>query len=265
MKPQILKPTASSVTSVPYSSSSSTASTPAPSNWLRAELIFPALGVVLSNALYFSPLPAVRNAIATEKLGALNVLPQAMMVLATFAWLCYGFSCPNYFIVSANLPGFVVAIYYVKGTFRLIPSDRPQDRQLVLSVLAVGLGAIASLLLAVYLFGVKHATRSFVLGTYASCICVALFASPLSTMRQVVREGNASSIQALLTATQCTNCLMWTIYGWFMADDVWVWGPNGTGLVLGVIQLLLKLVYPSSRAEYSNLKEGDDLVIEGEA
>ena len=36
---------------------------------------------------------------------------------------------------------------------------------------------------------------------------------------------------------------MWTVYG-LAIGDVWVYGPNGTGLVLGLIQLMLVLLYP---------------------
>ena len=71
-----------------------------------------------------------------------------------------------------------------------------------------------------------------------------LFASPLSTMFEVLSSANAASIYAPLTATQCANCAMWTIYG-LGIGDVWVYGPNGTGLLLGLVQLALKLAFPS--------------------
>ena len=41
-----------------------------------------------------------------------------------------------------------------------------------------------------------------------------------------------------------TNCGTWTIYG-FAIGDIWVWGPNLAGFLLGVVQLLLKMLYPS--------------------
>lgn len=93
--------------------------------------------------------------------------------------------------------------------------------------------------------GASAALRSRVLGVYATIICIVLFASPLSTIASVLRTRNAASILAPLTASQCLNCLMWTIYGVFAAKDPFVWGPNGTGLVLGLIQLALKLGFPS--------------------
>ena len=48
-----------------------------------------------------------------------------------------------------------------------------------------------------------------------------------------------------MTAAQCANTLLWSVYGIFAAKDIFVYGPNVVGLTLGVIQLLLKLVFPA--------------------
>jgi len=84
---------------------------------------------------------------------------------------------------------------------------------------------------------------------------VLLFASPLSTVQQVLRSRNASSIYTPLTVAQCVNCATWTFYG-FAVGDQWVWGPNGTGLALGTVQVLLKVIFRSS----ANSKESDKLI-----
>ena len=77
---------------------------------------------------------------------------------------------------------------------------------------------------------------------FATVICIILFASPLSTMKTVIAEKNAASILAPLTLCQVTNCLMWTVYGFIAAKDVFVWGPNGTGLILGLNDELLGFI-----------------------
>lgn len=41
-----------------------------------------------------------------------------------------------------------------------------------------------------------------------------------------------------------TNCGTWAVYG-IAINDPWVWVPNLAGLILGLLQLALKLVYPS--------------------
>ena len=74
----------------------------------------------------------------------------------------------------------------------------------------------------------------------------ALAASPLSTIKTVVAKRNAASIYAPLTAAQCANCGLWTLYGAFGCKDVFVWGPNGIGLALGFTQIVLKVAFPST-------------------
>jgi len=211
-------------------------------------LFFPVLGVILSNALYFSSMPAVLRIARSGHLGKLNVLPQALMVLSTNAWMSYGLSVPNKFIVMSNLPGAIAAVAFISVTLPLIPRADVPSRRAVQTVLV--LGNAAMLLLWVYLIfaDVSHAEKVFLLGAYGSAICVILFASPLSTMREVIATGNAVSIYAPLTATQVTNCAMWTVYG-SSIGDIWVWGPNGTGLLLGLVQLALVCVYPSRKVD----------------
>ena len=212
------------------------------------DLVFPILGVVLSNALYFSPLPAVYRAYRTSHLGDLNVLPQALMVVSTNAWMCYALSVPNIFIMLSNLPGAIAAVGFVSITLPLIPRNDVKSRTQVQAVLVVGAAVMLSLWSYLIFGEVSHSGIRFVMGAYGSLICVLLFASPLSTMSEVIRTRNAVSIYAPLTATQVANCSMWTVYGLFI-EDVWVWGPNGTGLCLGLVQLFLVCAYPSKPIE----------------
>mmetsp|Transcript_20735 Transcript_20735/g.40261 ORF Transcript_20735/g.40261 Transcript_20735/m.40261 type:complete len:116 (+) Transcript_20735:671-1018(+) len=65
-------------------------------------------------------------------------------------------------------------------------------------------------------------------------------------VREVLSTRSSASIYAPLTLAQCINCGTWTLYG-FAVGDLWVWGPNGTGFLLGLIQVLLKLCFPSRR------------------
>ena len=240
------------------------------------EKVFPVLGVFLSNALYLAPAPAVYNAVRAGALGQFNVLPQAVMVHSTISWIFYALSVPNPYIAAANLPGAVAAISYAVFTLPLIPRERASERRAVQGVLV--LGSVVTLIgWCMLIFGAfEPAKRSFILGLYGSLLCVLLFASPLSTVRrllarvsslismalarghmrrvpapcwcaqvrEVLHNSNAVSIYAPLTIAQCVNCGTWTLYG-FAVGDIWVWGPNATGFVLGLIQVALKLAFPS--------------------
>jgi len=210
---------------------------------VQDSLFFPVLGVILSNALYFSSFPVVVKAARRGHLGSLNVLPQALMVVSTNAWMCYALSVPNKFIMLSNLPGAVAAVGFIVVTLPLIPRSDGRSRIQVQAVLVLGTAIMLCLWSGLIFGGASHAQRTFVLGAYGSAICVLLFASPLSTMGEVIATRNSVSIYAPLTATQVTNCLMWTVYG-LAIGDVWVYGPNGAGLALGLVQLFLKVIYP---------------------
>ena len=169
------------------------------------------------------------------------------MVIGTGAWVSYGLSCQNPWISATNIPGAVVAMGQLLVMLPLMKSGA-QLKQFQSVVL--GGTACTLLLWAKLIFGgVSAAVRSQVLGTYATIICIVLFASPLSTIASVVKNKNAASILAPLTISQVSNCALWTTYGVFAARDIFVWGPNGIGLILGLAQLSLKLLFPSKEEE----------------
>ena len=75
-----------------------------------AAVYCPVAGVFLSNALFCSPLLAVIDRIKAGSLGSLNPLPPTLTVLSTIAWLQYGLSIRNPYVVASNVPGLIAAI-----------------------------------------------------------------------------------------------------------------------------------------------------------
>jgi solute carrier family 50 protein (sugar transporter) len=167
---------------------------------LIATMFMPIIGVLLSNGLYFSGLPAVYRAQKTGTLGDLNVLPLAIMSLSTTSWLAYALSVPNIFIVLSNLPGVIVAMSYTVLTLPLIKTA-PERRQ-VQFVMIAGATVIPILWCIIIFARLDNARRSFTLGAFASFLCIILFASPLSTISEVISSRNSVSIYAPLTAAQ---------------------------------------------------------------
>ena len=216
------------------------------------ETVFPVVGVILSNALYLAPAPAVLSAVRAGSAGSLNPLPHAMMVLSTTAWIFYGLSVPNPFIAASNIPGGIASVAYTVYLLPLIPHEH--KRRPIQQLLVTGTSVALLLWCSLVFGGATAASRSHFLGLYGSLLCVLLFASPLSTVRLVLHTRNAASIYAPLTIAQCVNCATWTFYG-FAVGDQWVWGPNATGLALGLVQVLLKAAFPSVGG-----KEGHQLV-----
>lgn len=57
---------------------------------------------------------------------------------------------------------------------------------------------------------------------------------------------------------------MWTVYG-VSVGDCWVWGPNGTGLGLGLMQLALKLVFRREGSAEGARREAHGLVADSKS
>ena len=207
---------------------------------------FPLAGVFTSNALFMAPFTAVLARVRAQTLGELNPLPVAMTVLSSWAWLQYGLSVPDPYIVAGNLPALTAAVY---GLLMMLPlmHEKAHARALRLVVRIFVGGCLVTFCLWSYLIfaKVENSERSSTLGSYATFIFIVLAASPLSSMQSVIAERDATSIYAPMTVAQCVNCMLWTVYGLAAAHNVFVWGPNLTGLVLGLMQLALKLCFPS--------------------
>lgn len=208
------------------------------------EVLFPSLGVVLANTLYLAPLSAVRQAQRHMQLQGLNPIPLPLMALNTIGFVAYGLAVPNRYVVASNVLGVVLAAWY---TATVLPLMRDDPRLPRLKLIIV-LGA-AYVTLAMSWIALAHEPheRAALLGASGTAVCVLLFAAPLSTFSEVWRTRSSASINGTLAGAQVVNCFLWTSYG-AAVGDLWVWGPNGIGLALGLVQAALLLAFPSGSA-----------------
>ena len=141
----------------------------------------------------------------------------------------------------SNVPGSIVSLWYVTAILPLLRGAQLRaTRRLVVALAAVTIHLWTYLSLSRRSLGQVRAA----LGLFASGLFVVLAGSPLSTIRTVLATRDASSILAPLTAAQVANCALWSFYGLAIRDR-FVYGPNLTGLGFGLVQLSLKLAFPS--------------------
>ena len=81
------------------------------------------------------------------------------------------------------------------------------------------------------------------IGQAAVVVCIALFASPLSTLQTVVQTKSAASIPLPFTLASVLACFLWSVTGFLQLHDLNVIVPNTLGLISGLAQVSLKLVY----------------------
>jgi solute carrier family 50 protein (sugar transporter) len=204
--------------------------------------LVPKIGVLTSTLLYFSPFASVKQAQSTNDAGSLNPIPLTIMAVSSLCWLVYGLSIQDPYVTLSNVPGCIASIWYVvtilpllKGTSSLKPT---QNLVVLLSATTINLWTYMSL-------SKKSMSQiSHLLGLYASLLFIVLSGSPLSTIKTVVASKNSESILAPLTVAQVVNKALWSMYGAAIGDR-FVWGPNAVGLGFGLVQLLLKGIFPA--------------------
>ena len=203
--------------------------------------LIPKIGIITSTLVYFSPMTAVRAASQGGRLGDLNPTPLAIMSVSSICWLAYGLSIRDPFVTLSNVPGGIASIWYVMAVLPLLKGSQLRTTQntiVLLSALTINLWTYLSLT------NKPMVQVQSMLGLFASALFVVLSGSPLSTIKTVLSSRNSSSILTQLTMAQVTNTALWSVYGLAIRDK-FVYGPNLTGLLFGLAQLVLKIAFPS--------------------
>ncbi|KAK1749281.1 SWEET family sugar transporter [Skeletonema marinoi] len=176
-----------------------------------------------------------------ESLDDLNPVPLAIMAVSSLCWLVYGLSVRDPFVTLSNVPGSIASIWYVMTVLPLLKGAQLQTTQNIV----VGLSAVTINLWTWLALTNKSLEQvSSALGLFASGLFIVLSGSPLSTIKTVLSTKNSKSILTQMTFAQIINTALWSAYG-LAIKDKFVYGPNMTGLGFGLIQLALKLVFPS--------------------
>lgn len=176
-----------------------------------------------------------------------------MLYCNSFLWTIYGFMVGQLFPLFATCSlgqctcaGFI-AVYY-----RWSP-DRPAVRRLLAKAASVMALCFAYVVLGAH--GLTNQSREQVITTLAlMCISVniCLYASPLDTMKRVVRTKSAASLPISLCTVNLLNGLLWVAFG-ITEGDYYVLTPNAIGSVLSAAQVALYFTYCDT--EESRLEE----------
>jgi solute carrier family 50 protein (sugar transporter) len=94
-----------------------------PTREIILEIICPALGVILANAMFSASYKDVKLAVARGSLGDLNPTPWAFMLGNCCGWITYSILLQNLWLLFANVPGFVLSIWLNLGASKLQYQD----------------------------------------------------------------------------------------------------------------------------------------------
>lgn len=216
-----------------------------PANFVTVftEKVAPTLGTGIANAMFVSGIPAVQKARAAGTLGELNPVPFAMVLANCMAWVSYGCITQNPYAYWANAPGILLGMYMVMTGMQL--GDSVARKQMEKLVLALG----AVLVIAGHFSTLVLKTteqRRVLFGYVANGLLLLYYASPLTTMSQVIKKKSSASLNWPVSMMNVVNGTLWLFYG-LAIKDLFISIPNTIGAVLGLLQLSLVAIFPSKK------------------
>lgn len=168
-------------------------------------------------------------------------LPLICMFCSSTLWFKYGLLKSDQVLALTNCIGFLLGFCYITFYFFHTPQKSLLYRHLLFAAFIL----FPILIYIKYYASIKDEAIQM-LGTVASTFSVINVASPLSAVFVVIRTKSTECMPFPLSLANFIVCAEWTAYG-YMLNDTYVITPNALGTVLSAIQLLLFMMYPSSR------------------
>eukprot|EP01103_Thecamoeba_quadrilineata_P012318 TRINITY_DN314_c0_g1_i2.p1 TRINITY_DN314_c0_g1~~TRINITY_DN314_c0_g1_i2.p1 ORF type:complete len:238 (-),score=23.27 TRINITY_DN314_c0_g1_i2:71-784(-) len=204
-------------------------------------VLLPITCAILTAVLFASPWKKVSQIQAEQSTLGLSPYPYFTMVVNTSLWTIYGLLVSSLTILSVNVFGLFCGLYYSRVFYIFCPQ---QEKNVLNYLYASALVMFTGIIL--YMFVGSEEDVRFRLGLLGSTFVILMFGSPLLAMKTVIETQSTESMDFRLSLCGTICSFAWTLFGWFVLDDVFVWFPNGVGLLLSLSQLSLFFIYHNS-------------------
>ncbi|KAF4317706.1 hypothetical protein BBO99_00007964 [Phytophthora kernoviae] len=203
-----------------------------------------------------SPAPDFWRIYKNRSTGTVSILPVVTMFCNCYMWIMYAHLVNNF------LPQFVICTVgmFTSVAFGAFYYHWSNDHRHIHQIYNVAFKVLAvyTLYYALGTSGVTNQSNDHVettLGILSSVVNLALDASPLETMKEVVQTKDASTIPIILSTSFLVNAAVWVAYA--IADNnIFLLVPNAIGMILCTIQVTLYLMYrPKQTSTHMNDKE----------
>ncbi|CEG40634.1 3-like protein [Plasmopara halstedii] len=194
---------------------------------------------IMTIVLLFSPLPDYRRIQSQKCTGEVRVLPVCMLGVTCYTWAIYGYLSGIYFpIMSINVFGTLTSLGFSLVYYRW-SSDRSTLHKMgalvglwiLITLLVIGLCKTNVIPLSLYF-------QKKIIGFAAVFINIFLYASPMKTIKIVLRTKSAASLPVTMCCVNLVTGSLWMLFG-ILTNDMFVVIPNALGVMLSAIQVLL--------------------------
>ena len=196
--------------------------------------------------VYAAPLPTSFQIRREKTVGSLPLLPYSSMAASAFIWTVYGFLKQEPKLWGCCLVGVALGSYYFVNFITYSPKAAATLPGSVSQHLQ---GVMFTILATLYVMKWYPAPDELI-GLGGVLLSIALFASPLSSLKHVIQTKSAKSIPLPFTIASILNCYLWSVAGLYQMHDANLYVPNLLGLSFALTQLLLKLHYGDGGKEH---------------
>jgi len=202
------------------------------------ELPLSLLGPVMTLFISQSSVSTAWHILKMKTVGKLPLIPFVCLFTSGAIWSIYGFYVNDVTIFWANciaaLSGVLCMLVYQAHSGVLLTN--------------IGLYTTALIIIS-YCFMLAIENNLALVGFIGDIVAIVLFASPLSVIRTVLTDRSTAAMPFMTSLSTWLNTFVWSVYGYFVSNDAYVYVPNLIGLALASAQLMLYLIYglpPSS-------------------
>ncbi|KAF8693970.1 hypothetical protein HU200_038568 [Digitaria exilis] len=195
--------------------------------------------------LFLSPVPTFISIWKKGSVEQYSPVPYVVTLLNCMMWVLYGLPLVHphsMLVITINGTGMAIELIYV--TLFLLYSTGATRRK-VLLLLAAEFAFVAAVAALVLNLAHTHERRSMIVGILCVVLCTGMYAAPLSVMKMVIQTKSVEYMPLFLSLASLANGICWTTYA-LIRFDVYITIPNGLGVLLATVQLILYTIYYKS-------------------
>ncbi|KAH9302080.1 hypothetical protein KI387_013663, partial [Taxus chinensis] len=174
-----------------------------------------------SVALFMSPLPTFWKIYKLKSTKEYSGFPYACTLFSCAFWLLYGtpYVKPHsLMLLTTNGTGFALELFYLMSYLTF--ASKKNKVILVQLTIAMSL-ALATVVVMTILLVHTHASKQLLVGTFCVTLSIAMYASPLCIMSEVIRTKSVKYMPFLVSLFNLLNALVWSAYS-IVARDIFI-------------------------------------------
>ncbi|KAL0925120.1 hypothetical protein M5K25_003429 [Dendrobium thyrsiflorum] len=207
-----------------------------------------ALGIIGNAAvllLFITPILTFKRVIQKRSTGEYSCIPYLLALFNCLNYTWYGlpivsYGWENISVVTVNGVGVLLEFSFIIIYILFSPIAKTK-RKILIQLLTI----IIVFLITAFVSKFKmhdHETRRRFVGSIGTAASIAMYASPLAALKQVIATKSVEFMPFHLSFFTLLATSLWIAYG-FVSHDYFIAAPNFVGFPLGIIQLVLYGIY----------------------